>query len=891
MARPDKYSRYATGAGRTLEPAESKKTQGWEFGEEPPARFFNWIQNLVYLWGQYFDTEKMETVIPAGPHFGLKVTNGSSAGVFSISAGVLVAREGPRLEIATQTDFNPATNSNPGPGYRNDLVIVTFVWDGTSPATPTFSVIEGQNPIAPLAVNQYSLATLKVPNGTNVPDRIIHTARHSEFYGKNLGRSYSFQHDNSHRLVVADGVTANGDLEGLDGLQSAINELNARGGGVVELRGIEWANYATNPTSTVFLKSNVMIDGNLITLRPSDISAGSTFFRVEGVENIANNADIVNDVLIDTGKNFTSSGIGSIVIINDGAPADIGRVLKIAEISIPSEARLVDLFGDPAGLTGSTGNVGYTTLVIFAGIKNIKIDTANRITGSAIHLTNTTRCFFENIGFVNSVGTTPDAIRADGLNQNNFILDCEVNSESADFTNAISATGINDGFVITGLYKANISIVSSGTGEGTLAAEVTGTVTVPAAFGFRDYIWRQEHEIDGGHKATAGDGLSGGGAVAFDVNVDDSTIEIDTDTLRVKDLGIITGKLDALGVTTPKIADDAVTRIKTLQHPNLLKNPTAQIGNAFWDNEDSPGTTPNWLEFLDGSGGAIGAFWRESDNVAKKDLGDKIKIAAGVNLTLSAQMKLIIGTSVDFKLEVACFDSGDSELSQICVLTMSSTLPWTYKESIVEATPANTMYVRVRRYTSGVVGSYVADVRRIKVNGGDDGAAAYSDEASIPQRITARYKKGSSQNFVTGNIDIIDFDTKTFDDPRNNILSTRVTTGAAWKFTADRPMRIRVSACVGFIAGVNFDAGDLAKIRLTINDAAPFTSPPYSLLDEFRAQANISGNLVVLKGTDIIDLKEDDFISIYFTQNSGNTIALLDAATDPRVYINIEEIP
>jgi len=54
--------------------------------------------------------------------------------------------------------------------------------------------------------------------------------------------------------------------------------------------------------------------------------------------------------------------------------------------------------------------------------------------------------------------------------------------------------------------------------------------------------------------SVAGDGLSGGAGSALSVNVDGSTIEIDTDTLRVKDLGITTAKLGTAAVDETKIA-------------------------------------------------------------------------------------------------------------------------------------------------------------------------------------------------------------------------------------------------------------------------------------------------------------------------------------------------
>lgn len=62
--------------------------------------------------------------------------------------------------------------------------------------------------------------------------------------------------------------------------------------------------------------------------------------------------------------------------------------------------------------------------------------------------------------------------------------------------------------------------------------------------------------------AVAGNGLSGGAGNALAVNVDNSTIEISSDALRVKDAGITTDKINALAVSTGKIANLAVTTSK-----------------------------------------------------------------------------------------------------------------------------------------------------------------------------------------------------------------------------------------------------------------------------------------------------------------------------------------
>jgi hypothetical protein len=69
----------------------------------------------------------------------------------------------------------------------------------------------------------------------------------------------------------------------------------------------------------------------------------------------------------------------------------------------------------------------------------------------------------------------------------------------------------------------------------------------------------------------AGSGLTGGGtggSVTLDVNVDNATIEVDNDIVRVKDLGITTAKLNDGAVTTIKIGANQVTLAKLAQIAN-----------------------------------------------------------------------------------------------------------------------------------------------------------------------------------------------------------------------------------------------------------------------------------------------------------------------------------
>lgn len=62
--------------------------------------------------------------------------------------------------------------------------------------------------------------------------------------------------------------------------------------------------------------------------------------------------------------------------------------------------------------------------------------------------------------------------------------------------------------------------------------------------------------------SVAGNGLAGGAGTALSVNVDDTGIEINSDTLRLKDSGVVTAKINNAAVTTAKLNDAAVTAAK-----------------------------------------------------------------------------------------------------------------------------------------------------------------------------------------------------------------------------------------------------------------------------------------------------------------------------------------
>ena len=120
---------------------------------------------------------------------------------------------------------------------------------------------------------------------------------------------------------------------------------------------------------------------------------------------------------------------------------------------------------------------------------------------------------------------------------------------SDNFAVSSGVVTIKDGGVILGTETTGNYVSTAVAGNGIDVSGATGDVTISIGSG----------EVTSTMLATAvaGDGLAGGGGSALSVTVDDSSIEIDSDTLRVKASGITNAMLNG------SIADSKLSTIST----------------------------------------------------------------------------------------------------------------------------------------------------------------------------------------------------------------------------------------------------------------------------------------------------------------------------------------
>lgn len=140
------------------------------------------------------------------------------------------------------------------------------------------------------------------------------------------------------------------------------------------------------------------------------------------------------------------------------------------------------------------------------------------------------------------------------------------------------------------LTKNQIINVAVHNNAGAPGSPVVGQIyfdTTPSVL--RMFFWDGTQWVDmsgdiqdvlGGSGLTATTSANGD-VITLDVNVDNATIEVATDSLQVKDLGIVTGKLANSAVTTVKINANAVTfdKIQQLNNLTVIGNVSGSTAN------------------------------------------------------------------------------------------------------------------------------------------------------------------------------------------------------------------------------------------------------------------------------------------------------------------------
>ena len=181
----------------------------------------------------------------------------------------------------------------------------------------------------------------------------------------------------------------------------------------------------------------------------------------------------------------------------------------------------------------------------------------------------------------------------DALDFNAGDLDVQVDDSSIEVNGSnqlqVKANGITSAMIgtnqVTGSEIAALAVATANLADSAVTSAKLGASSVTAVKIGSNAVTSdkiQSNAVTEAKLATsvAGDGLSGGNGSALAVNVDDSGIEIASDTLQLKNLGVSTAKLADNSVTSAKINNASVTGPKlaaTVAGNGLIQNGSGNL--------------------------------------------------------------------------------------------------------------------------------------------------------------------------------------------------------------------------------------------------------------------------------------------------------------------------
>lgn len=152
MPAPTELPEWASGGSAAItDPTLAEKQLGWTDGEEPPAEYFNWWMNLVFLWISYLSTAALKGVAQSFTALqtfaaGLTVPFGQTLTVFG-------SQSGPALGFTSIPAFTNSwhadATSSPKGSYALDpfgnVVLHGWILAGTADAI-AFTLPAGMRP-------------------------------------------------------------------------------------------------------------------------------------------------------------------------------------------------------------------------------------------------------------------------------------------------------------------------------------------------------------------------------------------------------------------------------------------------------------------------------------------------------------------------------------------------------------------------------------------------------------------------------------------------------------------------------------------------------------------------------------------------------------------------
>ncbi len=924
--------------GAITNPGAPKETLGWVPSEKPPAEYMNWLQNNFSLWSQYLDTLLNGVNNGIQIQNGLQPIDGSSAGLWTITAGTSINSDGVKWTLAADdVDFNaPAASANAGPSIRIDAIIAKIdpitkvVTLSYFEDNPTFTNYDPANDVIISAILIAVDASYKVLQLQSPIVRDDGLRPHG-------------------RLVFSRGVDGSPDIPlNIVEIQDAIDVMSSIGGGVIEITGEFWGHLSG---ISILLKSGVVIDG--ISHRGINQGVGdqnTTLFTIQGTTGLTGTAAAPAKGLITSmNKDPNDYGRGSL-LVDDG-----GNEYIIDKIHSVNSCTVVDRVGQEitVAITLTAGKI----YIKEAGIKNVGMKAHPDLDSAGsplVQISNVVDCVFDNnIIDYDYSGAGTGTAQADAVFATGFIRNTTFrnNRIRGDFlTNSIHiapSSGANDAdeiIVSNNIMNAGVVIIDNASStdynDFSYRGNVPGGTETINPSGFHEsydqtVIRKTVHFLDLTSPINAGMDLQVQQVGAIDALYKSTTnnvnLELDaaagsSSFFRFRLAGVLKGTIGINAAGDMFFNDSTAQRMTmapggafginvlspveklevggniwltrngdklyfsaakdaNISHTGTSFVITNTVGNTFFTQlqaggdssftlqnlSDVAGTTALYhavagdsavpatqilariqADFDDGSATFRGiknsknVFLKMTPDAATNDTAAQINVLGNIPFVIDTEGNTLLGLGA---LATTAIDG----FPHIPVIAGAPTGNPTNKTDFAAMTKDDLN-------------------ERLWLNKEAGGAADWGYIPTNPVR--ARYKGSGTTLVANTGVTIVDFSTLDFED------ADRVTGTTAWKFTADKDMRLRVSAFVSFI---NFIWGvdDQANIFLYKGGVE------YAQLDKITI-GSITSLQYSLQGSTIIDLVATNFIDIRASQNSAGAILLENSPL--RNHISIEEI-